>query len=559
MSFDGITTNAITNELNQILIGARIEKIYVPNKNEIIFSFHTQDRKNYKLLISIDANNSRLHLTNQTRENPTVAPQFCMILRKYLQGGKIVNIKQIGLDRIVIFSIENINDFGDYVQKNFIVELMGKYSNAILIDENEKILDSMRHVTNIMSSVREVLPGKLYQKPSTLGKINFFELNFEEFIKELNQNSNLQNALLEKFIGFSKTFTTSICEKATINPDTLVATVSNEKLLEIYNTILDISKYINLEKVRFQLTENSKDYFILPVNEFSNKPANLSQFLDDFYASKEKTSILKNAKNNLEREINSHLSKLKKKLSLAEDILKDEPNLEKYKQYGELISANIYKMQIGMDKLVTENFYGNYETIEIPLQINLSPSRNAQNYFKKYTKLKNSILHAKEHKMSYEQDIAYLESVLFSISEAENLNELDDIKDELVATNIIKKPGKRFKRRELPSEPIKYEKDGIDILVGRNNVQNDKLTFKIAKKTDTWLHVKSIHGSHVIIRSENVGDELLFYAAQLAVKHSQAKNSEKVEVDYTLVKFVHKESGAKPGMVVYTDYKTIII
>lgn len=559
MSFDGITTNAITNELNQILIGARIEKIYVPNKNEIIFSFHTQDRKNHKLLISIDANNSRLHLTNQTRENPTVAPQFCMILRKYLQGGKIVNIKQIGLDRIVIFSIENINDFGDYVQKNFIVELMGKYSNAILIDENEKILDSMRHVTNIMSSVREVLPGKLYQKPSTLGKINFFELNFEEFIKELNQNSNLQNALLEKFIGFSKTLTTSICEKATIDPGTLVATVSNEKLLEIYNTILDISKYINLEKVRFQLTENSKDYFILPVNEFSNEPANLSQFLDDFYASKEKTSILKNAKNNLEREINSHLSKLKKKLSLAEDILKDEPNLEKYKQYGELISANIYKMQIGMDKLVTENFYGNYETLEIPLQINLSPSRNAQNYFKKYTKLKNSILHAKEHKMSYEQDIAYLESVLFSISEAENLNELDDIKDELVATNIIKKPGKRFKRRELPSEPIKYEKDGIDILVGRNNVQNDKLTFKIAKKTDTWLHVKSIHGSHVIIRSENVSDELLFYAAQLAVEHSQAKNSEKVEVDYTVVKFVHKESGAKPGMVVYTDYKTIII
>lgn len=559
MSFDGITTNAITNELNQILIGARIEKIYVPNKNEIIFSFHTQDRKNYKLLISIDANNSRLHLTNQTRENPTVAPQFCMILRKYLQGGKIVNIKQIGLDRIVIFSIENINDFGDYVQKNFIVELMGKYSNAILIDENEKILDSMRHVTNIMSSVREVLPGKLYQEPSTLGKINFFELNFDEFAKELNQNSNLQNALLEKFIGFSKTFTTFICEKATINPDTLVATVSNEKLLEIYNTILDISKYIKLEKVRFQLTENSKDYFILPTNEFSNKSANLSQFLDSFYASKEKTSILKNAKNNLEREINSHLSKLKKKLSLAEDILKDEPNLEKYKQYGELISTNIYKMQIGMDKLVTENFYGNYETIEIPLQINLSPSRNAQNYFKKYTKLKNSILHAKEHKMSYEQDIAYLESVLFSISEAENLNELDDIKDELVTTNIIKKPVKRFKRRELPSEPIKYGKDGIDILVGRNNVQNDKLTFKIAKKTDTWLHVKSIHGSHVIIRSENVSDELLFYAAQLAVKHSQAKNSEKVEVDYTLVKFVHKESGAKPGMVVYTDYKTIII
>lgn len=558
MSFDGITTNAIVNELNQTLIGARIEKIYVPNKNEIIFSFHSQDRKNYKLLISIDANNSRLHLTNQSRENPVTAPQFCMILRKYLQGGKIVKINQIGLDRIIVFSIENINDFGDYVQKRFVVELMGKYSNAILIDENQKILDSMRHVTNIMSSVREVLPGKEYKEPSALGKINFFEVTFEEFQKSLNQNLNLSDALLEKFIGFSKTFTNNICKKLDISLDTLVCNISSDKIFEVYNFILNISNHIKSNEINFTITPNEKDYFI-EISQLISEPTSLSFFLDSFYASKESNSILKNAKNNLVREINSHLSKLKKKLLQAEEILKDEPNLEKYRQYGELISANIYKMQIGMDKLITENFYNNYEQIEIPLQINLPPSRNAQQYFKKYTKLKNSIMYASQHKISYEQEISYLESVLYSISEANNLNELDDIKDELVATNIIKKPGKRFKRRELPSEPIKYEKDGIEILVGRNNIQNDKLTFKIARKTDTWLHTKNIHGSHVIIRSELVSNEVLYYAAQLAVKHSQAKSSEKVEVDYTLVKFVHKESGAKPGMVVYTDYKTIIV
>lgn len=554
MSFDGITTHVITNELNRILTNSRIEKIYVPNKNEIILAFHTQDRKNYKLLISIDANNSRFHITNQTRENPIVAPQFCMILRKYLQGGKLLNIEQIGLDRIIKFTVENINDFGDYVKKDLIVELMGKYSNVILVDNNT-IIDSMRHVTSLMSSVREVLPNKEYVLPSSMGKLNFANTSLETFINELNKDLPIAFAISERFIGFSKTFSNSIC--GNISSDVLVSNLSNEDLANVYQNITEIIKDIQNCSVSFDITENKKDYFIH--KKLDKRLEFYSEFLDEFYNSKEKVSILKNAKQNLEKEINSQLSKLKKKLNNANEILEDEKNLEKYKQYGEIISSNIYKMQIGMDKLITENFYDNNNIIEIPLVVNLPPSRNAQNYFKKYTKLKNSILHAKENKSSYESDINYLESVIFNISEAQNLNELDDIRDELISSNIVKKTGKRFKRRELPSEPIKYEKNGIEILVGRNNIQNDKLTFKIAKKTDMWLHTKNIHGSHVIIRSNDVPDEVLLYAAQLAVKHSQAKNSSHVEVDYTLVKFVHKESGSKPGMVVYTDYNSIVV
>lgn len=554
MSFDGITTNIVVNELNRLLINSRIEKIYVPNKNEIILSFHSQDRKNYKLLISIDANNSRLHITNQTRENPVTAPQFCMILRKYLQGGKLLNIKQEGLDRIIIFTIENINDFGDYVKKDLIIELMGKYSNVILVDD-DKIIDSMRHVTSMMSSVREVLPGKKYILPSSLGKLNFLETSFEEFMNELNKDLPLASAISEKFVGFSKTFTNNICKD--ISPELLVSDISKDKISKVYTTIENTLQSILYCGVKFTITQNNKDYF--PEIKLDKKLEFYSEFLDEFYNSKEKVSILKNAKQNLEREINSQITKLKKKLNNANEILEDEKNLEKFKQYGEIISSNIYKMQIGMDKLVTENFYDNNIIIEIPLVVNFSPSRNAQNYFKKYTKLKNSIIHAKEHKALYESDISYLESVLFNISEAQSLNELDDIRDELISTNIIKKPGKRFKRRELPSEPIKYEKDGIEILVGRNNIQNDRLTFKIAKKTDMWLHTKNIHGSHVIIRSNEVPDTVLLYAAQIAAKHSQAKDSTRVEVDYTLVKYVHKESGSKPGMVVYTDYNSIII
>lgn len=554
MSFDGITTNAIVHELNDLLKNARIEKINMPSKNEITLSFHTTTRKNYKLLISIDANNSRLHLTNLVKENPIVAPQFCMILRKYLQGGKLLSVTQNNLDRVIIFTIENLNDFGDFVKKDLIVELMGKYSNIILVD-NEKILDSMRHVTSLMSSVREVLPNKPYILPSSLGKLNFETTSFEEFKNSLNKEENATQAILEKYVGISKTFLLGIFESLNISTQKNISEISKDELKKIYDSISKILDNINANLVYFKKTENEKDYYILK----QEAPTLLSEFLDIFYESKEKVSILKNAKSNLEKEINTNLSKLKKKLALADEILKDEKNLEKYRKYGELISSNIYKMQIGMDKLVTEDFYNNCETIEIPLAVNLSPSKNAQNYFKKYAKLKNSIMHAKEHKTIYEKDIIYLESVLFNISEAQTMNELYDISEELVGTNIIKKPGKRFKRKEAPSEPIKYEKDGIEILVGRNNIQNDKLTFKIAKKTDTWLHTKNIHGSHVIIKSPMPSDEVLYYAAQIAAKHSKAKDLSKVEVDYTLVKFVHKEVGAKPGMVVYTDYKTIVI
>lgn len=555
MSFDGITTNAIVYELNTRLKNARIEKVYVPNKSEIIISVHTQDRNNYKLLISIDANNSRLHFTTKTRENPITAPQFCMILRKYMQGGKILEVSQHELDRVIFIKFENINDFGDYVQKGLVIELMGKYSNVILIDNN-KVIDSMKHVTSFMSSVREVLPGKSYILPSSLGKINFLETSFQDFCNSLDKSLNIITAISNQFVGISKSFTQGTCITLGIDENILIFDMTSEQLLKIYNYINGILKNIPLYNIEFRKTLNEKDYYLTSsMNQLNNL---YSEFLDNFYNSKEQVSILKNAKQNIEREVNSQLTKLNKKLSQSLEILKEKDNLETYKQYGELISSNIYRMQIGMQYLETENFYNN-TFVKIPLIVNRTPSQNAQHYFKKYSKLKKSISYATENKNAYEKDISYLESVLFNLSEAQNLNEVDDIREELISSNVMKKQGKRNKHRDLPSEPIRYEKDGIEILVGRNNIQNDKLTFKVARKTDTWLHTKNIHGSHVIIRSDNVSNDVLLYAAQIAAKHSQVKNAERVEVDYTLVKFVHKESGSKPGMVVYTDYHTIIV
>lgn len=571
MAFDGLTTRLIVSELKQLLINSRVEKIYVPNRNEIWLHLHTIDRKSVKLLISIDANNCRLHLSNQSRNNPEKAPQFCMILRKYLSGAKIINISQIGLDRIIKITVENIDDFGDIVSKNLVIELMGKYSNIILVDK-EKIIDSIRHVDITMSSVREVLPSRKYISPSSMGKLNFEETSFSEFKNKIFEEIEksefesicLTNIICNIFIGFSKNLISNICLNLNISNELPKSEITESILQNIYNNVEEILKLSTTNNIKFLLNENKKDYSFdlsnLNLVECENKIfAENSYFLDEFYSQKENVSLLKSAKSNLQRDINSLISKISKKLAVVLKNLDEEPNLEKYRQYGDLISCNIYRMEIGMKELEVENFYENNELVKIPLQVNLTPSRNAQHYFKKYNKLKGSILHSKEYKQSYEAELDYLRSVLFEIDQAESIFELDEIHDEVTAAGYLKKNTKKGKKKDLPSTPHEYEFEGIRILAGRNNIQNDRLTLKTAKKNYMWLHTKNIHGSHVIIESETVSDELLFFAANIAKKHSNAKDSSKVEVDYTLVKYVHKESGAKPGMVVYTDYKTIIV
>ena len=569
MAFDGITTKIIVNELNNTIINSRVEKIYVPNRNEIWLHIHTIDRKSVKLLISIDENNCRRHLSNQYRNNPEKAPQFCMILRKYLSGAKITGVSQIRLDRIIKITLENIDDFGDLVSKDLIIELMGKYSNIILVD-NEKIIDSIRHVDITMSSVREVLPSRKYISPSSMGKLNFEETSYEDFknkiLEEVEQsefeNICLANIICNIFIGFSKNLISSMCTFLSLQNEIKKEEINDDILKNLYNHIYETIQKSNQNNIKFLMNENKKDYsldFNTSVKSEDLEYAENSYFLDEFYSQKENVSLLKSAKSNLQRDINAHISKITKKLNVVLKNLDEEPNLEKYKQYGDLISCNIYRMEIGMKELEVENFYDNNNLVKIPLQINLTPSRNAQQYFKKYNKLKGSISHAKEHKKEYETEIEYLKSVLFEIEQAESLFELDEIHDEATAAGYLKKNNKKGKKKDLPSTPHEYEFEGVKILAGRNNIQNDRLTLKQAKKNYMWLHTKNIHGSHVIIESENISDELLFFAATIAKKHSNAKDSSKVEVDYTLVKYVHKESGAKPGMVVYTDYKTIIV
>ena len=441
MAFDGITTKNILIELNNNLINARIEKIYVPTKNDIFLCFHTKNRDNLKLLISIDANNARIHFSNSMKKNPSKAPQICMILRKHLEGAKLLSISQYGLDRVITFKFENINELGDLVQKSLIVELMGKYSNVILIDDKEKIIDSMRHVDITMSSVREVLPNKNYILPTTLGKKNFTALSFDEFSETLiNSDSlDLPSAISNNLIGFSKSFVNSFLKELQLsNVD-----VSRENLKIIYDKLIDVFKTMESSAFNFKMTENEKDYY-LDIDDICKNNLALSAFLDEYYSKKESVSLIKNAKMNIEHDVNSHISKLSKKLANVNEILLDSENLEKYKQFGELLNCNMHNLSIGMDKIEVINFYDNNNLITIPLQKNLTPSRNAQNYFKKYNKLKNSIVHATAYKKEFETDIDYLNSVVCELELAESLKEIDEIREELVSSGYIKKAYKSF-------------------------------------------------------------------------------------------------------------------
>lgn len=561
MAFDGIITASVVHEIKTNILNSRIEKIHMPTKNDVVLIFHG-NREKLKLLISIDASNARFHFTKQNKDNPAKAPQFCMVLRKYLQGAKLTDFFQFGLDRVVYLEFENINELGDMVSYKLYIELMGKYSNLILVNDANKIIDSMRHVDYTMSSIREVLPARDYVLPSVLDKNEFIGMDYEQFTANLQLASmdpyfsieNMPKIIANQFVGFSKTFVENLLKSCNItnkfdNHNT--THLFNDINLVIYNTNQGL---INLKRF-------DKDYHV-DLDNFSTSSSStpVSDFLDDFYTEKEFNQSLNTAKYNLQKDVNSFKNKYEKNLNRVNEILDTAKDMEKFKLYGDLISSNIYRMNTGIKEIELENFYDNNNLITIPLKENYSPADNAQSYYKKYNKIKNSILYATTQKEDYEKNIDYLDDVAYLISEASSINELENIKLELAEAGYIKmSSGKKKYHDEIALEPYTYSMDGIEILVGRNNLQNDKLTLKDSKKTYTWLHTKDVHGSHVIIKSDTVPDNVLEYAAKLAVKHSQAKDSSKVSVDYTLVKYVHKPNKAKPGKVIYTNYKTIVI
>lgn len=546
MAFDGIVTKTIVTELQE-LVGSKIDKVHEPDKNTIVLGLYSQG-KNYALNICIDAHNCRLNLTTHNKLNPLVAPNFCMLLRKHLIGGKISGISMQGLERIVNIEIETINEFNEIENKTLILELMGKHSNIILKNQNDIIIDAMRHIAS-NNSYREILPSRIYTLPQS-NKYEFTKLSGPEEFGEKLEIDSTENDYAKKlsntFTGISLSFAKSAVEQ--------------RELPEIYNYINEI---INSEKLKFEL--EGSDY-VLKLSDQEKEMFELNFFIDDFYFERETTEAFTNARNTMLRMILEVLKKYKNRLASIDAKLQECDGMDKYRLYGELITANLYQLtNTHSDSIELYNYYDN-SNIKIPLDVKYSPSMNAKRYFKKYSKLKNAYKIVSEQKVETEKELNYIESIVYELEDSTCLEDVQDIFEEISENVVFKEKLKRKekknknqkKKKQQKFSPIEYEVNGYKIYVGRNNKENDWLTLSFASKTDYWFHTKDVQGSHVILKADKeVNDDILVKVAEIAAKHSKAKMSSNVPVDYCLVQFVKKPNGSKPGMVIFTNNKTL--
>ncbi len=572
MAFDGIVTKSIINELNQNLIDGKINKIFEPNKNEILLGIYANG-KNFALNICIDSNNYRLHITTNTKPNPLNAPNFCMLLRKHILGYKIKNISNYDLERIVIIELEGYNELNDLTNKKLVIELMGKHSNIILLNDKNFIIDSLRHLDISSNSSRDILPAHLYVFPEN-NKHSFIKLNdFREFKNILSSNASLSiNAnIVNNFIGFSVPFVNNILNNLKINKEDTLDKISDNSLYELYNYIKSVLNGIetnNSTVISIINEKNKKDYTIDLKDKSENLEINF--FLDDFYFSKETSDSFLSYRNSILKLILNTLSKYSNRIKSIDKKLLECSNRDTYKLYGELITANLYKYRNEkLESITLENYYDNNNLITIPLDSKISVHNNATKYFKKYNKLKNALAIITVQKNDAKRDIDYLESIIYELENSKSISDINEIYNEISESSIFsdslkgKKDKNKKNKENSISSPREFKIDDYTILVGKNNFQNDYLTTKLADKNDIWFHTKDIHGSHVVLRTNNTLeidddiDDILVKCAEIAAFYSKAKFSSNVPVDYCFVRYVKKPSGSKPGMVIYTNNKTL--
>ena len=566
MAFDGIVTQAITHELKNDLIGGKIDKIHQPDKNTILLGIYSNSI-HYALNICIDAHNCRINLTTNSKENPLVAPNFCMLLRKHLISGKISTIEMYGLERLVKINIETINEFNEIEIKSLIIELMGKHSNIILINDKNIIIDSLRHIWATDTIYRDILPSRTYSFP-TSEKLDYTKISDIYSIFQDNLNLSVEEfskLFANTFNGFSLSFIKSALEKCNIT------TINKENLLKLQKYINNILTFPN-NLYYTEVYKNNKlsDFTLSLGNNVTVEKFYLNKFIDNFYFSRETEETFNNCKNNALKLATDSQKKLLNRLNSINTKLKDCEERDKYRLYGELITSNLYKLtNTHTDYIELENYYDNNNLIKIPLNKKYSPNINAKHYFKKYNKLKNALQIVSVQKAETENELNYIDSIIFEIELASSTKEIQEILDE-ISENLIKNKvsqkkkntkNSKKKKQEKQYSPLHFNIDNFDVYVGKNNKENDWLTFTFANKNDIWLHTKDIQGSHVILKNsgQNVSDDTLVKCAKLAVEHSKAKLSSNVPVDYCKVQYVKKPNGAKPGMVIFTNNKTISV
>lgn len=558
MAFDGFINKATVSELNSVLIGGKVSKISQPNKDEIIINIYSNSSK-YYLNININSASCCLHLSNNRKLNPITPSSFCMLLRKHLIGSKIINIETNGFDRITTINFETYNELNDLIAKKMIIELMGKHSNIILVNNNNIIIDSLRHI----SSDRCILPANPYSLPAAT-KLNINETTFENIENILtNSGNNLIDSISSTFYGFSKVFTSYIVSTLGLNNENFSATDIKDFFYYIQKLIL------NIDTLHFKCEEyffnNKKDYVLISSKTASDLSVNT--FLDTYYAYKEEHDNFENYKKSVLKVILNILKKYEKKLFNINTKLKECNKMYEYKLYGELITSNLYRLNnnINIGSIALENYYDNNNLIYIELDKRYSPSINAKLFFKKYNKLKNTLKIVSEQKIQTRKEIEYLESIIYSLNTSSTIQEIDEIYLEIQETILNKKNinnKKIDKDNHSSSSYLTLDIDGYEVLVGKNNKQNDLITFKVANKNDIWFHVKDNSGSHVILRKKynnDVSEELLRKCASIAAYYSKCKDSSKVEVQYTTINFIKKPKNSKPGFVTFSKYNSIIV
>ena len=565
MALDGIFMYNLTNELKESLIGSKIDKINQPEKDEIILTIRGKENK--KLLISSSATYPRIHFTNIPKANPLKAPTFCMLMRKYLCSGRIVNIEQLDLDRVVTFTVEAKDELGFESHYKLIIEIMGRHSNISLVRERDgKVMESIKHLNASQNSFRVLYPGVDYVYPPKSSKINILDFNFDtikDFFKENQVEFN------EKFFsgiltGVAKTYSKELYNKYINEYDKeLVLTILFDFLTKEKDNILTSNKHIIYSKNGLITDFYSKDLEVYKDYSKEELPS-ASELLETFYSKKDKQDRLTAKSVNIQRLVHTNTDRCLKKVKILNNTLGDCAKKDEYKIKGELLTSYIYSFKKGDKETTVLNYYNvdEEEYVTIPLDIHKTPSENIQRLFKRYNKLKTAELEALKQLKLAQAELDYLYSVSTNLANVDNYAEIDEIKNELIATSYIRfrrDPRKKVKKEKV-SKPMHFKsKEGIDIFVGKNNIQNDLLTLKSSDKRFTWLHTKDIPGSHVVIASFEFSDETLLEAATLAAFYSKGQGSTKVPVDYTLIKNVKKPSGAKPGMVTYSTNKTLFI
>ncbi len=573
MPFDGIVTKCVVNELNNLLSGGRVDKIFQPEADEIVLLIRSNSQ-NYRLVASANANYPRLHITSAQKENPQIPPVFCMLLRKHLSGGKLLNISFHDYERVISINIESVNELGDLSVKRVVVEIMGKHSNIILLNSEDKIIDSVKHIDSDISSVREVMPARPYLLPPAQNKILPEELIPEDIFAphSVSEAKHIEGLLLNTIKGFSPYTCREICNAANVDSKTPIDKLTTADRSAIITALKAYLSQIVMNEFEPCIIYQDKN-FLKPLDFYCFEPKQqvfykkyelLTVGLDEYFALRDTNERLAQKMGDVVKVIKNSIDRCQKKIALFHDKLRDVSDRDKLQLYGELITANIYCIPAGSKTAHVLNYYNeNEEYIDIPLNEYKTAQDNAQKYYKQYAKAKSTHLNVTRQLEDTLKELEYLQSVQTMLDNCSSRQEIDEIRQELIDQGYIRSSARNAKKKQdKPLSPLQYQsRDGFQILVGKNNKQNDELTLKLAASSDIWLHTKNIPGSHVIIRAERreVPDTTLLEAAILAAYHSSAKMSGNVPVDFTAVKNVKKPSGAKPGMVIYESFRTISV